>query len=78
MSTPQPTYKELRKSFQNGIPCPADFSFPSNVIDKFAADPRNLLAIHWVAHDYKTERKITYSDLSDVSTSNEIEVCHSA
>lgn len=67
MSTPQATYKELREKLKNGIPCPSDFSFPSNVIDKWAADSRNLLAIHWVAHDYKTERKITYSDLADVS-----------
>lgn len=59
-------YHELRAKYANGLPCPADFNFPANVIDKFATDP-SLLALHWVSHDYKKETKVTYAQLADVS-----------
>lgn len=61
------TYEQLCAKYEHGIPCPADFSFPSHVIDLWARDPRDLLAIHWVASDHSSERKISYRELSALS-----------
>jgi acyl-coenzyme A synthetase/AMP-(fatty) acid ligase len=61
------TYDELLNKYANGIPCPDDFTFPTHVIDKWAQSDPSLLAIHWVAPDFKNERKITYKELAEQS-----------
>lgn len=61
------TYEELVQRYKNGIPCPDDFSFPTHVIDKWSKSDPTLLAIHWVAADFRLERKVTYAELSDES-----------
>ncbi|KAL8277980.1 hypothetical protein RQP46_009612 [Phenoliferia psychrophenolica] len=60
-------YTSLRKKYANGIDCPLDFSFPTSIIDKTAREAPSDIAIHEVSHDFKVERKITYTQLSDLS-----------
>ena len=60
-------YTSLRKRYADGIDCPLDFSFPSSVIDRIALENKERVAIHWVQHDFKIERKISYAELSDLS-----------
>lgn len=49
-------YEQSLERFKDGIPCPDDFSFPS-VVDKWAKEDANLVAIHWVASDFTSELK---------------------
>ncbi|GAA6058757.1 hypothetical protein JCM10212_001873 [Sporobolomyces blumeae] len=57
----------LERLYSNGIPCPPDFSFPRSVIDDFAERQPDTTAIWWVDHDFKSERKVSYSELRDES-----------
>ena len=60
-------YDTICAKYGDGIPCPDDFSFPSSVVDKWAQTQPDQLAFHWVSHDFGTERKVTYAELSDLS-----------
>lgn len=62
-----PSYEALLKQYANPPPCPADFSFPTHVLDEWTRKQPRALAIHWVSADFKEERKITYADLTDLS-----------
>lgn len=59
-------YEIISKRYAKGIPCPDDFSFPSHVLDKWATNPTQL-ALHWISHDFKVEKKLTYAQLSELS-----------
>ncbi|KAL8286807.1 hypothetical protein RQP46_004335 [Phenoliferia psychrophenolica] len=60
-------YASLVKRYSDGIPCPPDFSFPTSVLDALAVSQRTHTAIHWVAHDFSSERKVSYEELSDLT-----------
>lgn len=61
------SYTSLQKQFGQGIPCPADYSFPSHMLDEWTRKQPNQTALHWVAHDYSKEKIVTYAQLSDLS-----------
>ncbi|GAA5967236.1 hypothetical protein JCM11641_000484 [Rhodosporidiobolus odoratus] len=61
------SYDALHARYGSGIPCPPDFSFPTHVIDQWAKKQASLPALHWVSHDFRKERLLTYSELSDLS-----------
>lgn len=68
MSNSDPfTYTSLQKEFGQGIPCPTDYSFPTHTLDEWTRKQPDQLALHWVAHDYSQEKRITYRRLSDLS-----------
>lgn len=61
------TLANLHKLYSNGIPCPADFSFPRSVIDEWTRRQPDTPAIWWVSHDFRQERKVSYRELSSES-----------
>ncbi|GAA6002262.1 hypothetical protein JCM10207_003152 [Rhodosporidiobolus poonsookiae] len=61
------SYAAIHAKYGAGLACPADFSFPSHVLDRWAAHDPPLTAIHWVSHDFGTERRVSYRELSELS-----------
>ncbi|GAA6037898.1 hypothetical protein JCM8097_009480 [Rhodosporidiobolus ruineniae] len=62
------SYTALQERYGRGIPCPPDFSFPRDVIGRWAKEQPDLPAIHWVSSDFSKERIVTYSELDDLSS----------
>lgn len=60
-------YDVLHQKFKNGIPCPDDFSFPSHVLSHWARVQPAQPALHWVSHDFATERVVSYAELDDLT-----------
>ncbi|KWU44217.1 acetyl-CoA synthetase [Rhodotorula sp. JG-1b] len=60
-------YDTLHQKLKDGIPCPVDFSFPSHVLSKWARIQPSQPALHWVSHDFATERIVTYRELDDLT-----------
>jgi len=61
-------YDALRAQYANGVPPPpADFSFVTHVFDDWAKKQPKQTAIWHVAGDLKTEHKISYAELVDLS-----------
>lgn len=61
------SYDAICSKYGEGIPCPSDYSFPTHVIDRWARDQPDRAAIHWVSHDFKKERVMSYRELADAS-----------
>ena len=57
----------LLRSPDPSSPPPADFSFVTHVFDDWAKKQPNQTAIWHVAGDLKTEHKISYAELVDLS-----------
>jgi hypothetical protein len=51
------SYATLQKKYSDGIHCPADFSFPSHVLDAWSAKQPSAPALHWVSSDFRYVRK---------------------
>lgn len=68
-ASPSPfAYTELQKKFGNGIDATGFEDFPTTILDKkWCAVQPDRPALHWVSHDLKTEKILTYSELSDLS-----------
>ncbi|GAA5975559.1 hypothetical protein JCM10908_005202 [Rhodotorula pacifica] len=66
MATSEFHYDTLREKLKNGIPCPDDFNFPSHVLSKWAQKQPSQPALHWVSHDFKSERIVSYKELDDL------------
>lgn len=60
-------YDVLREKLKDGIPCPDDFSFPSHVLSHWAQKQPAQPALHWVSHDFKDERILSYKDLDELT-----------
>ncbi|BGO97096.1 hypothetical protein NBRC10513v2_002416 [Rhodotorula toruloides] len=61
------SYDAIHARYGDGIPCPPDYSFPTHVIDRWAREQPDRPAIHWVSHDFKKERIMSYRELADAS-----------
>ena len=67
-STPTESRKcSLLRSPDTSSPPPADFSFVTHVFDDWAKKQPKQTAIWHVAGDLKTEHKISYAELVDLS-----------
>lgn len=66
-TTPDFSYKALNERFGNGIDATGFEDFPKSVLDKWVEKQPQQPALHWVSHDLKTEKILTYKQLSDLS-----------
>lgn len=57
-------YDALVAKYKENPPLPPDWSFCSHVLDEWARDRRNLKALHWVSHDFRKQRVVTYAELA--------------
>ncbi|GAA5881051.1 hypothetical protein JCM8547_001583 [Rhodosporidiobolus lusitaniae] len=61
------SYAALHARYGNGIPCPDDFSFPSHVVDRWAEEQPDEIALWWVSAACSVEKKVSYAELSALS-----------
>lgn len=60
-------YDELLIKYAD-VQCDSDFNWPTHVLDKRAQSDPDMLALHWVSADFKSEQTVTYRQLADDSS----------